>query len=110
MTRILADLTLPGNVLLQDPENFAFRTFDIGAVIVSLLDIILAFAGMAFLLMMLSAGFTFLTSTGDPKKVEMAKQRLTNAVIGFILIIAAFWIVQIAGRIFGIDEIVEIFG
>lgn len=59
--------------------------------------------------MLLSAGFNFLTSAGDPKKLEMGKQRLTYAIVGFLVIFVAYWGVQLAGKIFGIAEIESVF-
>ena len=39
------------------------------------------------------------------QKLESGKGRLTNAIIGFFLIFAAYWIVQLAGYIFGWSSI-----
>lgn len=59
--------------------------------------------------MLISAGFSFLTSAGDAKKLEKGKQQLTYAVVGFLVIFVAYWLVQIAGFVFGIEEIGTIF-
>ena len=48
---------------------------NIGAILNEAIPFIFAFAGIALLLMLLSAGFNFLTSAGDPKKLEAGKQR-----------------------------------
>ena len=82
---------------------------NIGAILNEAIPFIFAFAGIALLLMLLSAGFNFLTSAGDPKKIEAGKQRLTNAIVGFLIIFVAYWAVQMAGVIFGIKEIQETF-
>lgn len=82
---------------------------NIGAVLNQAIPFIFAFAGIGLLLMLLSAGFNFLTSAGDPKKLEAGKQRLTNAIVGFLIIFVAYWAVQMAGVIFGIKEIQETF-
>lgn len=70
---------------------------------------IFAFAGIGLLLMLINAGFNFLTSAGDPKKLEMGKQRLTYAIVGFLVIFTAYWAVQLAGIIFGVEEIQSVF-
>lgn len=74
-----------------------------------LLPYIFAAAGFGLLLMIVSAGFSLLTSAGDPKQMEAAKSRLTNGLIGFFIIFLAYWIVQIAGFVLGIEEIGTIF-
>ncbi len=102
-----SSLTIPGGVSIPNPEGFKFS--NIGAILNEAIPFIFAFAGIGLLLMLLSAGFNFLTSAGDPKKLEAGKQRLTNALVGFLIIFVAYWAVQMAGVIFGIKEIQETF-
>lgn len=45
------------------------------------------------------AGIKYMTSQGDPKAKETAQNALTNAVIGFIVVIAAFTIKIVVGNI-----------
>jgi hypothetical protein len=70
---------------------------------------IFALAGIGLLLMIISAGFTLMTSAGDAKKMESGKQRLTYAIIGFLVIFCAFWIVQLFGIMFGVTPIQKYF-
>ncbi|MFC1647285.1 hypothetical protein ACFL1A_03295 [Patescibacteria group bacterium] len=109
MNKLLADLSIDG-ITVSDPVGFAFRGAPLGTVVTEAIKYIIAAAGVGLLLMILSAGFSMLTAAGDSKKMESGKQRLTYAVIGFVIIISAAWITQIAGTIFGIQSIIEIFG
>ena len=77
---------------------------DLGNIISELLPDIFQLAGIALLLYLLFAGFQYLTSAGDPKKVEQAKERLTSALIGFVIVFAAYWIVQIVGTVLGLGS------
>ena len=90
-------------------QGFKFAGANIGTVITNLIPFIFAFAGIGLLLMIFGAGFTILTSAGDAKKLESGKQRLTYAIVGFIVIFVSYWLVQIAGFVFGIPEIGQIF-
>jgi hypothetical protein len=92
-------------ISISNPDHFNPSFTSLGGVITVALKFIFAAAGIALLLMIISAGFELLSSAGDAKKLESGKQRLTNAVIGFVIIFVAFWITQIAGKIFGIDLI-----
>lgn len=83
---------------------------DIGSIISEAIKYIFAFAGIGLLLMIVAAGMTLLTSAGDAKKAESGKQRLTYAVVGFLVIFTAYWLVQMLGRIFGFEKITTIFG
>ena len=51
-----------------------------------------------------------MTSRGDPKAVAAAKEKITFAVAGFVIIFVSYWIVQIVGQILGIQDILDIFG
>lgn len=116
MIRTLAQaITLPGEkgpVPINYPSQWGdfAKTFDsIGSLVSRAVPFVFAFAGIGLLLMILGAGFGMLTSAGDPKKLEGAKGRLTNAVIGFLIIFVSYWLVQLAGIVFGIPEIGTIF-
>lgn len=111
MNKLLAQNVNIGGFDVQGPENFAFANADIGSIVSTALTYIFAFAGVGLLLMIISSGFTLMLSAGDPKKMEKGKQSLTNSILGFILIFAAFWLVQILGIVFGWDNgIKTIFG
>ena len=46
-------------------------------------------------------GIKYVTSQGDQKNTQTAREWLTNAVIGFIIIIGAFAIKTIVGKLLG---------
>jgi hypothetical protein len=107
MTQVHAQsLTLPGGTTVTGP---ATSFTDIGSVINRALPFIFAFAGIGLLLMIISAGFSMLTSAGDSKKLDMGKQRLTNGLLGFLIILVAYWVTQILGNVFGITQITDRF-
>lgn len=82
----------------------------LGDLISALIPYIFGISGIILLLMIVMSGFQMLTSAGDPKAMESAQKRLTGALIGFIIIFMAYWIVQFIGRMLGIDQIENIFG
>ena len=87
---------------LQIPDLKFKASTDVGPFISQILQYSLIFAGLILLAMIISAGFTLLTSAGDPKKTEAGKSRLTHAAIGFFIIFAAYWIAQILQVIFNL--------
>jgi hypothetical protein len=91
-----------------DPNLFG-GSITLGSIISRALTYIFLFAGIGLLLVLIMSGFSFMTSAGDPKKMEKAKGQLTNALIGFLLIFVSFWLVQAAGYIFGMESITAIF-
>jgi len=59
-------------------------------------------AGLYFFVRLLIGGFTMLTSVGDPGKIENGKQNLIHAFIGLIIVVSAFFIMQIISKLLGI--------
>lgn len=114
MNRQLSQLIIEGNsgmpdVTVNGPDGFKFNGAGIGEILSQSLGYVFAAAGIGLLLMIISSGFSLMTSAGDPKKSAAGKMRLTNAIIGFLLIFAAYWIVQILGVVFGWEGIGTIF-
>lgn len=104
MNQIFAqNLTLPGGGSVKGPLNIpgAGANPTIGGILSSVIPFVIGIAGLGLLLMLISAGYTFMTSAGDAKKMEEGKQRLTFAIVGFIIIFGAYWVVQILGIMFG---------
>jgi hypothetical protein len=89
----------PGNSL---PAN---SDLSLGLIISKLLPYVFVLSGLALLVYLIFGGFLLMTSGGDPKKVETGKGAVTNAIIGFLIIFAAYWLVQIVQMIFGLPKI-----
>lgn len=68
----------------------------------SFLNIATALAGLAVFIMFLAGGFQYLTSGGDPKATESAKNTLTYAVLGLVLIIVAWFILRFIEEFTGV--------
>lgn len=62
-------------------------------------------AGIITLLLLVFGGFTFIigAGAGDTKKLEQGRQAITGAVIGLIIVVTSFWIVQVIQLITGVN-------
>jgi len=73
---------------------------DIVVTIGLIIQILIAFLGVIFLVLVIYAGFVWMTAAGDAKRVEKAKGTLTTAVIGLVIILAAYSITTfVIGRL-----------
>jgi cytochrome bd-type quinol oxidase subunit 2 len=61
---------------------------------------VLSLVGVLFMILMIFAGLTWMTAGGDEKKVEKARDILTAALIGLIIVLAAYAITQFIGKTF----------
>lgn len=77
----------------------------IADIISILLPYLFILAGLMLFIYLILGGFQLMTSSGDPKKTEAAKGKITSAVIGFIIIFISFWLVQILQTIFGLPKV-----
>ena len=84
--------------------SFRFQTSTIGGLIAYFLPIIFVIAGLILLVFLIVGGFKFLTSSGDPKAMSSAQKIIMNALIGFLIVIASFWIFQILSTVFQLGE------
>jgi hypothetical protein len=74
-----------------------------GGILSALLRYLFVFAGLILLVMLIWGGFEILMGAAEPKSQEAGKQRITAALLGFLLLFASIWIAQIAEIIFGIN-------
>lgn len=79
------------------------------AVFKNIVTAALVFAGIVALILIVISGIKLITSSGDPKQVEGAKNTLTYAIIGLVIILTSFFIIRIIGFITGADCI-TVFG
>jgi len=82
----------------------------LGEVINKFLPYVFAAAGALLFIYLIAGGFSYMTSGGDPKKTSAAQSQLTNAIIGIIVVLLAFILVQIVGKFFGLEAFSNIFG
>ena len=81
-------------------ENFRFADADLGAIVSQLTILIFALAGVTLFGFIIISGFKMLTSGGNPDKLASAQKTLTNAFVGFLIVISAYWLTQVAEIIF----------
>lgn len=79
-----------GNLL---PKNIAGKS-SITEVVGSVVSIALSLIGIVFFLLVLYAGFTWMTAMGNTEKVTKAKDMLEAAAIGLILVMASYAIAR----------------
>jgi hypothetical protein len=108
---ILADAQNPpslrgfGPIGLSSGENPLTVFEKVITVIVGFLTIA---AILWFALQIIIGGFGWISAGGDPKAAENARKRITNAVIGIIVVIMALTLVRLVGSLLGIPDILKI--
>ena len=65
------------------------------AFIFRIIQILLAVAGVVAVIFLIIGGFRYITAGGNEETAESARKTLTNAIIGIVIIILAFVIVNV---------------
>lgn len=75
----------------------------IGALISSIVGVFLILAFVSTLLYMLLGGLDWITSAGDKSKLQSARDKITNALVGMVVVGASWAVMMIASNFLGLD-------
>ena len=107
MLTLLANAGGPNGVNLQ--QSYFSQNPAIGNVqsLYELISLILpnayVIAGLILFIYTLAGGFLIMTGASDPHQAESGKQIITNAILGFAILFASYWIIQIIQIITGLN-------
>ncbi len=108
-TMIMASPVAATNALgtnLDQPTGFAP---DMGTLINAVLTFVMVVAALLVLLYLIWGGIEWITSGGDKSKTENARNKITAAVIGIVILAAAFAIFQLVITFLGFGSINDVF-
>jgi len=77
--------------------------YTIPGLISAFIVIVLIIAALLFFFMLIIGGIRYITSGGDKAKAESARGMITSALIGLVIVFAAWAIVQLVQNFFGIN-------
>jgi hypothetical protein len=80
----------------------------IGLLVSLFLKISFVLAGLILLFYFILGGWGMISSAGknDPKALEQARATLTSAVIGFVVVFTAYWIVKLIVTLLGSPNLI----
>lgn len=100
---VLAVLAVPAFALAQAinpsdttlPSSFGVSTnTDVRLIVINIVRYLLGFLGLLAVIIVLYGGYLWMTAAGNAQQVDQAKQVLKNGLIGLVIILSAFAIVQ----------------
>ena len=97
----LADTVDPNLINVPNPRNYP--SVGIGNVISAVLGILLVVAAIAALLYLILGGIQWITSGGDKQGLEGARNKITAAIVGLIIVASAWAIMLILGNFVGVN-------
>src|SRR3989338_986066 len=67
----------------------------IPAIIANLVTALFVFAGLICLVLIIASGYKFINSAGDPKRLGSARDTLIHAILGLLIVIFSFFIINL---------------
>ena len=61
-----------------------------------------------FVIQVILGGYAFISAQGDPKAIEAARKRLTDGVLGVVIVIVAVGLGSLVATLFGITNILDL--
>ncbi len=77
----------------------------VGSLVTTIIQIAFALAGILFIVLLIVGGIGMIAGAGqdNPEQAAKGKQAATSALIGFIVVFVAYWIVQLIEVLTGIS-------
>lgn len=96
-----------GNEFLGNSSANLKESSGVSVYVSNILTASISIAGIILLFILIGGGIAMIRGAGksDPKTVEQGKQAATSALIGFIVVFSAYWIVRLIETITGLSLI-----
>lgn len=93
---------MPISIPLPKPGSVVSGTATLDTLISRVIDVMIAVGFLYFMFQIIFAGFGMLSSEGDKGKIEMARNRMSQSVIGLIIITSAYTLTGLMLKILGL--------
>ena len=101
---MLSVLAAGDTINLKPGGDFApLEGLTIGGIVAGLIRLILVIAALVFFFNLVIGGIRWIASGGDKAHTEAARSQITAALVGLVIVFAAWAIVQLINTFFNID-------
>jgi hypothetical protein len=99
----LAQVNIGSEFIGNSSENLS-NTAGVSTYISNIITASISIAGIILLFLLIAGGIGIIAGAGksDPKTVETGKKAASSALIGFIVVFSAYWIVKLIESITGL--------
>lgn len=109
ISKLLAEVNIGNEWILKNGVPIGNSTLapqfsSLGAMISILLKNAYVIAGVLLFVLLIFGGFSIIMAagSGDAKKTAQGQKAVTSALIGFLIIFASYWIIQIVEVVTGV--------
>jgi hypothetical protein len=84
-------------------EFYKLGELTIGGIVSAAIRLVLIIAALAFFFILVIGGIRWIASGGDKANTETARNQITAALVGLVIVFAAWAILQLIKAFFGVD-------
>lgn len=77
----------------------------LNTLISTIIGVMTVVAAIWFIFQFITAGYQWISSGGDKNNLQQARDKITNSVIGLVIVVAAWIVIGVIGKIIGLDII-----
>ncbi|KKR00474.1 MAG: hypothetical protein UT24_C0012G0096 [Candidatus Woesebacteria bacterium GW2011_GWB1_39_12] len=89
--------------LMPSGQFSGLSNITIGNIVTAVITLILVIAALIFFFMLVMGGIRYITSGGDKGQTEAARGQITAALIGLLIVFAAWAAISLVQSFFGVD-------
>lgn len=97
---LVQDITINGQTIKGPIIGFD----TLGELVNKIIQFLIPLSAVILLLVLIWGGYEFLMSRGEPGKIKSAQAKITSGIIGFVIIILAYFITKLLAFIFGLGD------
>jgi hypothetical protein len=100
-----AVLVAEGTINLSPEEGLAgqLKGLTVGGIVSAAIRLVLVIAAIVFFFILVIGGIRWITSGGDKANTETARNQITAALVGLVIVFSAWAILKLIQVFFGID-------
>ena len=91
-----------------NPSNNIEATTMLERIVSQLIGVLTIVGVVFFAIQIILAGYGFMSSDGDEKKMEANRSKLTNSVLGLVIIVVAVGIGSLISKLIGLENPLDI--
>ena len=94
-----------GDLPISIPRGPNINIQSVGLLVGNALALLLIIAAIAAFIFLILGGIQWITSGGDKAGLEAARNKITNAIVGLIIVAAAWAVMFLVGQFLGIENL-----
>ena len=105
-SKLIAENSIKG--LGIQPNSGTGSVSQLEKIISNVIGFITIIAFVFFLFQIIFAGFTFMSASGDEKKLETSRKKLTNGILGLTIVVVAYGLTAFIGKLLGLGNVFDL--